>query len=271
MELIHTILDTFGFPLLMAATIALFILETKFELRKRVQPRLKRIITNVGFAIPSIILLRLALIPAMVFVALKNQEWQIGINYLYRLPAAVEFVLGFLMLDYLIYFWHWLMHKIPLLWRFHLVHHTDLDLDVTTAVRFHVGELAASIIGRGAFVIIVGASPLLVVVYEIFFEAATDFHHSNLRLPEKVERALNLFIVTPRMHGIHHSVINRERDSNFSTIFSFWDRLHRTLKLHIRQEALTIGIPTHRNPAELSIIRLLLMPFRKQPKPKGEE
>lgn len=181
----------------------------------------------------------------MVVLAAKNQDWRFGINYLYRLPAAAEFAIGFLMLDYLIYFWHWMPHKVPLPWRFHLVHHTDLDLDVTTAVRFHFGELIASIIGRGVCSDCRRLPPL-VIVYEIFFEAATDFHHSNLRLPPKVERILNLFIVTPRMHGIHHSVISHERDSNFSTIFSFWDRLHRMIKLRIPQEAITIGIPTHR-------------------------
>lgn len=150
------------------------------------------------------------------------------------------------MLDYGNYLWHLLNHYVPFLWRFHNVHHIDLDLDVTTAIRFHYGEIVLSVFSRGAIILILGASPLLILVYEIFFEAATNFHHSNLRLPYHWEKLITKFIVTPRMHGIHYSIVKRETDSNFSVIFSFWDRIHQTLRLNIPSHAINIGVPAYR-------------------------
>src|SRR5690242_6292396 len=236
MTLIHSILDKMGSPVLLSVFILLFILGWKYPLRRRVQSRWKRIVINGAVAFPSFAILRLVFIPILVWLAIRNRGWQFGLNYLYELPAWLEFIIGFLLLDYFIYIWHLLNHKLPFLWRFHHVHHTDLDLDVTTAIRFHFGELILSIFFRGAAVVLTGASPLLVLVYEILFEAETNFHHSNWKLPFKVERMLNKLIVTPRMHGIHHSIVKDETDSNFSTIFSFWDRLHRTIRLNIPQQ-----------------------------------
>jgi len=150
-----------------------------------------------------------------------------------------------------------------LMWRFHLVHHTDLDLDITTAFRFHFGEMIGSIFFRGAAVILIGVSPVLVLVYEIVFEAATQFHHSNFKISKRLEKALNYIIVTPRMHGIHHSMVKEETDSNYSVIFSFWDRLHKTARLDIPQSEVVIGVPQYSNRNELTIGNLLKMPFTK--------
>jgi sterol desaturase/sphingolipid hydroxylase (fatty acid hydroxylase superfamily) len=228
-----------------------------------VQSRWHRIVINFIVSIPAFTLLRLLLIPAMVWLAAQNEKWQWGINYVYNLPVWLEAIIAFILLDYTNYLWHILNHKIPLLWRFHLVHHTDADLDVTTALRFHFGEIIGSVFFRGAAVVLVGVSPLLVLIYEIFFEACTQFHHSNTKLPLKVERALNMLIVTPRMHGIHHSVVRSETDSNYSVIFSFWDRIHRTIKLHIPQQQVVIGVPMYSNHQELTIGFLLKLPFTK--------
>src|SRR5436190_8173699 len=181
----------------------------------------------------------------MVWLAIKNESWKIGINYLYSASPAIKFVMAFLLLDYSNYIWHILLHKMPVLWRFHLVHHTDLVVDVTTAFRFHFGEMIGSVIFRGASVLLIGASPLIVLIYEIAFEAATQFHHSNMKLPFRVEKKLNYLIVTPRMHGIHHSMIKRQTDSNYSIIFSFWDRLHRTVRLNVYQNEIVTGVPIY--------------------------
>ncbi|MCY7411394.1 MAG: sterol desaturase family protein, partial [Chitinophagales bacterium] len=221
--MIQSIFDTYGTPILIGIFILLFILEKKFELRKRVQPRWKRIIINFIVSIPAFVLLRVLFIPAMVWIASKNQSWNFGLNYLYDLPVWAESTIAFLLLDYSNYVWHILLHKIPILWRFHLVHHTDLDLDITTAFRFHFGEMIGSVFFRGAAIILIGASPFMVLVYEIVFEAATQFHHSNLRIKFRLEKFINFIIVTPRMHGLHHSEIKKETDSNYSTIFSWWD------------------------------------------------
>ena len=257
------IFDIVGTPILVVLFIFLWIIESKFQLRLRIEKKTKRFLTNACLALFSLALLRLVFIPAMLWLAIQNKLWQFGLNFLFHLPGWIDFLIGFLLLDYLNYIWHILNHKVVLLWRFHYVHHTDLDLDVTTGIRFHFGELIGSVLFRGAMVVLTGASPILVLVYEIIFEAATNFHHSNWRLPFRFEKALNSIFVTPRMHGIHHSIVKRETDSNFAVIFSFWDRLHKTIYLNIAQNDIIIGTPSHRNPAELTILNLLLMPFRK--------
>jgi sterol desaturase/sphingolipid hydroxylase (fatty acid hydroxylase superfamily) len=260
-KMIKEIFDTYGTPILIALFIILFLFETKFQLRKRVQNRWKRIIINFIVSIPALILLRLLLIPVMVWLAVKNETWQIGLNYLYDAPETLKAVIAFLLLDYSNYIWHILLHKLPILWRFHLVHHTDLDLDITTAFRFHFGEMIGSVFFRGAAIILIGVSPIMVLIYEIIFEAATQFHHSNTKFPYRLEKALNKLIVTPRMHGIHHSMIRRETDSNYSVIFSIWDRLHKTIRLNIHQNEIVTGVPTYADEKELTIGKLWKLPF----------
>jgi sterol desaturase/sphingolipid hydroxylase (fatty acid hydroxylase superfamily) len=255
------IFDIYGTPILISLFIILFLIETKFKLRKRVQSRWKRIIINFIVSIPAFVLLRLLFIPAMVWLAVKNETWQIGLNYLFDAPLIVTSIIAFLLLDYSNYIWHILLHKMPILWRFHLVHHTDLDLDITTAFRFHFGEMIGSIFFRGAAVLLIGVSPMMVLIYEILFEAASQFHHSNMKLPFRLEKALNKLIVTPRMHGIHHSMIRRETDSNYSIIFSFWDRLHKTVRLNIQQNEIVTGVPTYADERELTIGKLWKLPF----------
>jgi len=261
--MIKSIFDTYGSPILIGVFVLLFILEKKYQLRKRVQSRWKRIFINFIVSIPSFALLRFLFIPLMVWLALRNQQWHFGLNYLYDGTVWLKFAVSFLLLDYSLYIWHILLHKLPFMWRFHLVHHTDLDLDITTAFRFHFGELIASVFFRGAAVLLIGASPMVVLIYEIAFEAETQFHHSNMKLPFGFEKVLNLLIVTPRMHGIHHSVVKSQTDSNFSTIFSFWDRIHRTIRLNIRQDEIVVGVPVYADKNELTIGNLLKLPFTK--------
>ncbi len=261
--MIKSIFDTYGTPILLTVFIVLFLLESKFQLRKRVQSRWKRILTNFIVSIPAFALLRLLFIPAMVCLAVQNQSWHFGLNYLFDAPSWLKAAISFIFLDYTNYIWHILLHKLPFMWRFHLVHHTDLDLDVTTAFRFHFGEMIASVFFRGAAVILIGASPVMVLIYEIAFEAATQFQHSNTKLPFRFEKILNFLIVTPRMHGIHHSMIKRETDSNYSIIFSFWDRIHKTARLNIHQNEIVTGVPSYADEKELTIGNLLKLPFTK--------
>ena len=261
--MIKAIFDPYGGIFLALLFLILFIAESKFELRKRVQNRWKRIVTNFIVAIPAFLLLRLLFMPAMVWLALQNQHWNIGLNYMFEELPQVKLFTVFLLLDYSNYAWHILLHKLPILWRFHLVHHTDKDLDLTTAFRFHFGELIASVVFRGTAVILTGASPLMILIYEIVFEAATQFHHSNLKLNFRFEKLLNKVFVTPRMHGIHHSVVQEETDSNYSVIFSFWDKLHKTIRLNISQEKITIGAAGYEDERRLTIGQLLKLPFTK--------
>lgn len=269
--MIKSIFDTYGTIILITIFVILFLLESKFQLRRRVQSRWKRFFINFIVSIPAFVLLRILLIPAMVWLATQNQQWHFGLNYLYAAPVWLKAGISFLLLDYSNYIWHILLHKLPVLWRFHLVHHTDLDLDITTAFRFHFGEMIGSVIFRGAAIILIGASPVMVLIYEIAFEVATQFHHSNTKIPFQFEKMLNYLIVTPRMHGIHHSMVKKETDSNFSIIFSFWDRIHKTVRLNIHQNKIVMGVPHYADEKELTIGNLLKMPFTKIRKWQGGE
>lgn len=173
-------------------------------------------------------------------------------------------VLAFLLLDFTFYYWHRLNHRIPFLWRFHNVHHIDMDLDVSTALRFHFGEITLSILFRVLQLAVIGASAETFLVFETCFEAAAQFHHSNWRLPFRVERLLNELIVTPRMHGLHHSVVEEETNSNYSTIFCWWDRLNGSFRMITETHSVTIGVPAYHDPASQGIVRLLLLPFERQ-------
>ena len=180
------------------------------------------------------------------------------------LPRWLETLAALAILDYTLYVWHVLTHKIPWLWRFHVVHHTDLDLDATTAIRFHFGELIVSIAWRALQVRVIGVSPRILRCWQAATLASIVFHHSNLRLPIGLERILVKLVVTPRMHGIHHSVVPEETASNWSSGLTVWDRLHGTLRLDVPQHAVTVGVPAYRDPDELSPRRLLRMPFGPQ-------
>ena len=261
--MIKSVFDTYGGIILLTLFVILFFIESRSPLRKRRQGRWKRIIINSIISIPAFVLLRMLFIPAVVWLAVQNQQWRFGVNYMWETPQWTHIAMSFLLLDYSNYIWHILLHKLPVLWRFHLVHHTDLDLDISTAFRFHFGEMIGSVIFRGAAILLIGVSPVLVIVYEIAFEAATQFHHSNTKLAFRLEKVLNYILVTPRMHGIHHSMVRKETDSNYSVIFSFWDRLHNTVRLNVKQHEVVIGIPHYADEQELTIGRLLKLPFTK--------
>jgi sterol desaturase/sphingolipid hydroxylase (fatty acid hydroxylase superfamily) len=263
MNIITKILDRKGSPILVVGFIVLFILEKRQRLRKRKEMVIKRSVKNLIVAIPAFALLRFMFLPAMVKIANKSQQLNWGLNNRYIAPGWVKMASAFLILDLSNYLWHILNHKIAWLWRFHVVHHSDKDLDVTTAIRFHFGEMIGSVIFRGLFVFLSGASAKTVLVYEILFEGATQFHHSNLQLSIEKERLLNKLIVTPRMHGIHHSVVRQETDSNYSVIFSFWDRIFNTVCLNVPQDEVIIGVPGYTQAEDLTVGDLLKLPFKK--------
>ncbi len=261
MGFINKVFDRKAVPLLTAIFVILFIAERKRKLRKPTQPLVKRIVTNSIVAAPAFGLLRFVFLPVMVKLAARNQRY--GFAHILTFPPFIQLISTFLILDYGNYLWHVLNHKLPLLWRFHVVHHTDLDLDISTAFRFHFGEMIGSVFFRGLFVLLAGASAKQVLFYELIFEIATQFHHSNLKIPIRTESRLNQIIVTPRMHGIHHSVNKDETDSNYSVIFSFWDSLHQTFKGNPNQEKIIIGVREYRDASQMTPRYLLTMPFRK--------
>lgn len=261
----HPILDAYGAPVLFALFALLLFMQYKWPLRRWVQGLRRRLVTNVGVAVPTFIVLRLVLIPAEVAVAYWAAQHQVGLLYLASLPSWLHGVFAFLLLDYLLYVWHWLNHRVPILWRFHNVHHTDLDLGVSTAFRFHFGEMLLSAVFRALGVLLIGAGPVAVLVYEVVFEASVAFQHSNWRLPYRIERSLSWVLITPRMHGIHHSIVRRETNSNYTNLFSIWDRLHRTIRLNVPQDEVTVGVPGYQEDGyDLTLLGLLTLPFRRQ-------
>ena len=242
----------------------LFLVERFIPLRPRSRPLLGRLFVNLAIS-------ALAFGTAMVLVrpaALSALEWSsgrpFGVIHAVRMPVVAQFIVAFLLMDLAFYWWHVANHRIPFLWRFHNVHHIDPDLDVSTAFRFHVGEVALSTAFRVVQVSVIGLSAWMFAIYEIVFQANTLFHHSNVRLPIRVERVLNLVIVTPRMHGIHHSQVRDETNSNYSVVFSWWDRLHRTLGLNIPQSEIVIGVPGYAEVADNSFSNAFMLPFRRQ-------
>ncbi|HTZ80011.1 MAG TPA: sterol desaturase family protein [Stellaceae bacterium] len=172
-------------------------------------------------------------------------------------PAGL--LLDLLILDGLIYGWHRLNHEVPLLWRFHSVHHLDRFLDTTTAVRFHLGEVLLSALARAGVVLLLAIPLASVLVYETLLLLATIFHHSNLRLPPRLERALSWFVVTPSIHWVHHHRVRRDTDSNYATVLSLWDPLFRTRSPTRRTPGLAIGVEGREDEA---LAGLIVAPFR---------
>jgi sterol desaturase/sphingolipid hydroxylase (fatty acid hydroxylase superfamily) len=164
------------------------------------------------------------------------------------------------MLDFLIYWWHRANHEWPLLWRFHEVHHLDRFLDSTTAIRFHFGEVLLSAGARAVVVLLLGFPFASIIAFESLLLCATIFHHSNLRLPAGFERSLSAVIITPGIHWVHHHAARADTDSNYGTLFSFWDRLFRTRSPTPRTPTMTIGVEGE---GERALPALLLRPFRR--------
>jgi sterol desaturase/sphingolipid hydroxylase (fatty acid hydroxylase superfamily) len=257
-----------------AVLVALAIAERRWPLRRRVEPQLSRVgrnltIAGLGFSVAAAADFVLGVVAIQ---AVSKRGF--AVIRLLPLPSVPRAVLGFLLLDYMLYAWHWLNHRLPVLWRFHVVHHIDRDLDVSTALRFHFGELALSAGIRSLQAVLLGADSPVVVTYQASLFASVLFQHSNLRLPIRWEQALNRVVVTPRMHGIHHSIVERETHSNFSSLLTCWDRLHGTLRLNVPQQHITIGVPAYQEEQEQTLLRVLGRPFSHQPSswrfPTGE-
>ncbi len=244
--------------------VLLFALEKLSSLRKPTADLLRRLIVNGCISGVAFLVAMTVVRPSALRALDWSAEQPFGLLHFLRLPGWAHFVVGFLLLDLFFYYWHRLNHKIPFLWRFHNVHHSDPDLDVSTGFRFHFGEVFFSTAFRVVQVSLIGVSLPTFAIYEIIFQANTLFHHSNLRLPIALERLLNKCLVTPRMHGIHHSQIRCETDSNYGVVFPWWDRLHRTLGLNIAQSEIKIGVPGYSSPQDNKLWRLLIAPFVKQ-------
>jgi sterol desaturase/sphingolipid hydroxylase (fatty acid hydroxylase superfamily) len=251
-----------------AATGAAFLLfllyETLRPLRKQRESKLRRVARNLtagGIALAVVTLLQT---PLLVPVARWVSRRHFGLFNRIELPRPVAIALVVVLLDYTLWIWHRLNHVVPFFWRFHLVHHVDRDMDASTAFRFHFGEQALSVGYRILQVAVLGADPLSLWIWQGLLSISIVFHHSNSRLPLRLERVLCRIVVTPRMHGIHHSNYRNEANGNWSSLLSAWDYLHGTVLLGVPQDSIEIGVPAYGRREDVTIGQILVMPFRWQ-------
>ncbi len=238
--------------------------ENRRPLRDSVESKTKRNGRNLAVAGIAAVVLQLAEQPVVAPLTKLVERKRWGLLKILKLPKFLETILAVVLMDYTLYLWHVLTHKVPFLWRFHLVHHVDLEMDASTALRFHFGELLISIAWRAAQIVVIGISPTSLAAWQMLLLPEILFHHSNVELSPDFERKLARLIVTPRLHGIHHSAVRDETDSNWSSGLTVWDWLHDTLKTDVSQAEITIGVPAYRHPKEVTLMRLLPLPFEKQ-------
>ena len=265
MRLPYTMPDKRRFSWSAVVTVAgfglLLWLEHRDALRDTVEDKKRRVTRNLAVAGVSALTLQLIERPVSLPIAKWVERHRFGILQRVALPVWLEMTLAVVLQDYSLYIWHVLEHRFQPLWRFHAVHHVDLDLDASTALRFHFGELAASVPWRAAGILAIGVTPRSLALYQRLLMMSIMFHHSNVKLPVKFERWLSLLIMTPRLHGIHHSTVDEELNSNWSSGLALWDRLHGTLRADVAQNEITIGLPGYQNARDTTFPKILEMPF----------
>jgi len=202
---------------------------------------------NIGFSLAIILPISYAAVQMSLWT---RPEWFSGTSGL---------IFDIILLDLFIFWWHRTVHIIPFFWRFHEVHHLDEHLDTTSAIRFHFGEVLFSVLAR-AIVIIIFAIPFSsIIVFETMVLVFTLFHHSNMKLPHRLENTISKLIVTPSIHWVHHHAIRKDTDSNYGTIFSFWDMIFHTNSPTKRKSAMKIGVEGKK---DKKFLELLISPFK---------
>jgi len=223
--------------------------------------KVKRWINNMALTIFNSIVLNLIFAATIAKTIMYVKSNQLGILHLVQWPHWLKILATIVFMDFMLYVWHLLNHEMPFFWRFHRVHHNDLNMDVSTATRFHIGELAISAVIKISLIFFFGATLIGVVIFESALVLSAQFHHSSLRVPKGFETIFWVLFVPPSMHRIHHSVVIKERNTNYGTIFSLWDRILGTLLTHADQEKIRIGVGAYTRPEKLNFHQLLVMPF----------
>ena len=228
-------------------------------------PRLRRWPDNLAIVAIDTVLLRIVFPAAAVSLALVAEANEWGLLNLVAAPMWLAIPVAIILLDLVIYAQHVLFHAVPVLWRVHRMHHADLDLDVTTGIRFPPVEILLSMVITLGAVVVLGAPALAVMIFEIVLNATAMFNHSNIRLPKAVDRQLRRIVVTPDMHRVHHSIEVHETSSNFGFNLPWWDHLFGTYRAQPQagHEGMTIGLPVFREWADLRLHRMLIQPLRR--------
>lgn len=225
------------------------------------EDRVRHAARNLAIALCNTVLLGLTFGFAITALAHWTNRYQLGLLNQVEVADPVRFILALVLLDGWLYLWHRANHAIPLLWRFHRMHHSDPHMDVTTATRFHVGEHIGSALLRLALIPLLGLSIWELVVYDTLVIAVTQLHHANISLGAW-DRWLRLLIVTPDLHKVHHSRLQEETDSNYATVLSFWDRLAGTLQLRANPHAIDFGLDELKEPQWQTVWGMLCTPWR---------
>jgi sterol desaturase/sphingolipid hydroxylase (fatty acid hydroxylase superfamily) len=244
--------------------VAMAVWELAAPRRRQNIPRVIRWTNNLALVVVDTLVLRLSFPILAVGLALIAEEHGWGLFNALDVPLWLAVLVSILLLDLTIYLQHVLFHAVPALWRLHRMHHADLEIDVTTGLRFHPVEILLSMVIKLAAVAALGAPAVAVLIFEVLLNATAMFNHANIRLPAGVDRALRLFVVTPDMHRVHHSVIPAETNSNFGFNLPWWDRLLGTYRAQPKggHEGMTIGIEQFRTPRDLWLDRMLVQPLR---------
>lgn len=236
-----------------------------FAPRRELRPvKAKRWLTNWAIVVIDSVLVRLLFKTAAVGGALWAVERGIGLFNLIATPYWLAFIVSFIALDFAVWLSHVASHKIPIFWRIHRMHHSDIDIDVTTAIRFHPIEIILSMVWKYAIVLLLGAPAASVLVFEIVLNGGAMFNHANWRLPLWLDRYLRMLIVTPDMHRVHHSSDLSETDTNYGFNFSFWDRIFNTYtdQPKLGHEGMEIGLKGWQDEKPTRLDWALLVPFK---------
>jgi sterol desaturase/sphingolipid hydroxylase (fatty acid hydroxylase superfamily) len=242
--------------------ILLLALESWIPAESNRHHRLRHMGRNLSLWLINALAIALLAAPLIANVAGWTEESRFGLLNLLSLPPALATVTAILLFDGLLYLMHRANHKIGFLWRFHRVHHSDPEMDATTAMRFHTGEILVSSALRLAVIPLLGITLWQLLVYESLMLPVILFHHSNVYFPEKVDRWLRALVVSPAIHRVHHSRIRVETDSNYSIIFSFWDRIGGTFRLRKDGRPVDFGLAEYDSEAWQRVSRLLITPFQ---------
>lgn len=235
--------------------------------RRLTTSKLRRWTANLSVVVLNTLVIRMLFASGAVGTALVAADQGWGLLNRLDLPIWLERLLAVMALDLVLYLQHVMFHAVPALWRFHMMHHADLDVDVTTGARFHPAEVILSMLIKLGAVVVVGAPPEAVLAFEVLLNATAMFNHSNVWMPQAVDRFLRWVVVTPDMHRIHHSTLPQETNTNFGFNLPWWDRLLGTYRADpsAGQEAMALGLEQFRDPTRLTFTGMLLLPFLGEP------
>lgn len=243
--------------------VVMFLWELIAPRRPLTTSKIIRWFSNLGLVLIDSIVVRLVFPTALAGIALLVQQRGWGLFNQFELPYLLKIIFSVLVLDFVIYLQHIVFHSVPLFWRLHMVHHTDMDIDVTTGVRFHPIEIILSMGIKMIVVVLIGAPAVAVLIFEIILNGTSMFNHGNVHYSQNIDSILRLLVVTPEMHRVHHSTIRWETNSNLGFNFPWWDRLFGTYrdqpaKGHLE---MTIGLDQYKEPNKLTLPWLLVLPF----------